>query len=69
MPGGLTLLRLFHPYLSLHQRFLKCGACPAGGAAGPLGLGGASFCVTDIFILNEIRTQDKLYILVVTLLG
>jgi len=39
----------------------------SGGAVGPLG--GAFICMRDIFILNEIWAQDKIYILVGTLLG
>jgi hypothetical protein len=45
------------------QRFPKCGACPLGGA----------WALVDrmkhIFILNEIWAQDKIYILIATLLG
>jgi hypothetical protein len=39
---------------------------PPGGAVGPLG---GVDCMGDIFILNEIWTQGKIYILIGTLLG
>jgi hypothetical protein len=40
-----------------------------GGAVGPLGVGARVLCMSDIFILNKIWAQDKIYILVGTLLG
>jgi hypothetical protein len=43
------------------------GRAPVGGAVGPLG--SESFCVRGILILNEIWTQDKVYILAGTLRG
>jgi hypothetical protein len=39
-----------------------------GGTVGPLG-GGEFACMRDIFILNEVWVQDKIYILVGTFLG
>jgi hypothetical protein len=47
------------------------GACSPGGAVGPLTGGGVGgVCMRDIvLILNEIWAQDKVYILVDTLLG
>jgi hypothetical protein len=42
------------------------GRAPWTGAFGPLG-GGADVYMRDIFISNEIWTQDKIYILVCTL--
>jgi hypothetical protein len=52
----------------LVKRFSNCGACPLGGVVGPVG-GARVFCMRDIFILDEIWTQDKIYILAGTLLG
>jgi hypothetical protein len=54
----------------LHTRRLpNCGGRPLGGAAGHLGA--RVVCMRDIFILEEIWVQGKiyLYILVGTLLG
>jgi hypothetical protein len=48
------------------QSFSKYGH-PSGGVVGPLG--GAIFCMRDIFIVNEIRVQNETYILVGTFLG
>jgi hypothetical protein len=39
---------------------------PPGGAVGPLE---GARCMSVIFIFNEIRTQDKIYILVGGLFG
>jgi hypothetical protein len=49
------------------QRIAKF-AGPAWGAVGGLGGGGRVFCMKNIFILNKVWTQDKIYILVGTLL-
>jgi hypothetical protein len=47
----------------------NCGVrLPVGGYVGPLE-GEARVCMMDIFILIEICTQDRIYILVDTLLG
>jgi hypothetical protein len=51
------------------QRFPNCGALPRGWGALLVLWGGASFCTRNIFILNEIRAKDKIYISVGTLLG
>jgi hypothetical protein len=48
------------------QRFSNCGPPPGGGAVGPLGEGRV-YCIRDIFILNEIWMQGKIYILIGTL--
>jgi hypothetical protein len=53
--------------LCLFQGFSNCGALP-GDATGPLGRGDVE-CMRDKCILNEICAQDKIYILVDTLLG
>jgi hypothetical protein len=45
------------------QRFPKCGVCPLWGAWALVG------CMRHVFILNEIWAQDKIYILIATLLG
>jgi hypothetical protein len=39
------------------------GLAPPGGAVGPVGRAWV-VCMRDIFILNEIWVQDKMYILV-----
>jgi hypothetical protein len=49
------------------RRLPNCGARLLGGAAGPLGA--RVVCMRDIFILEEIWVQGKIYILVGTLLG
>jgi hypothetical protein len=49
--------------------FPKLWDAPHGGAVGSLGGGAQGFCTRIIFILKEIWTQDKIYILVGTLLG
>jgi hypothetical protein len=41
---------------------------PPYGAVSPLG-GGGVVCMRDIFTVDEVRTQGKIYILAVTLLG
>jgi hypothetical protein len=43
------------------------GRAPQGGVVGPLD--GGVISMRDIFILNKIWAQDKIYILVGTLLG
>jgi hypothetical protein len=43
-------------------------APPPWGAVGPVG-GALVVCMKNIFILNEIWAQDKIYILIGTLLG
>jgi hypothetical protein len=48
------------------QRFPNCGAGPRGGHCWPSG--GGVDCMRDIFILNEIWAQDKIYSLLGTLL-
>jgi hypothetical protein len=62
----------------LCSQWLVARFCPSGsqtaapplpGAVGPLGGGGGRVvCMRDVFILNEIWTQDKIRILVGTLL-
>jgi hypothetical protein len=74
--SSLNLLFIYPSHLSLSlfgvnglvQRFSNCGARPLG-ALQVLGGWGRVVCVTDIFILNDIRAQDKIYILADTLLG
>jgi hypothetical protein len=45
----------------------KLWKCPPGGTVDPLGEGASCLCGGNI--LNEIRAQDKLYIMVGTLLS
>jgi hypothetical protein len=54
-------LRLY-PHYFIDQMFSNCGALMVF-------CGARVVCMRDIFILNEIRTQDKLYILVGNWLG
>jgi hypothetical protein len=51
--------------------FPKCGAPPPPRETGdgPLGGGAQVVYVRDIFILNKICVQDKVYILIGNLLG
>jgi hypothetical protein len=52
----------FIPHLhTLFKRFTNCGARPTGegGAVGHLGVG--VVCIKGIFLLKEIRAQDKIY--------
>jgi hypothetical protein len=54
----------------LGPRFQNCvGHAPLGGAVGPLGGKARVVCMRDIFILNKIWIQNKIYILVGTFLA
>jgi hypothetical protein len=66
---ALLFLRRFSVSLHkcIHQRFSTCGTRPPGG--GHCSLGGGVDCIRGIPIFNEIYVQDKIYILVHTLLG
>jgi hypothetical protein len=56
-------------YNGLYQRIPNCGAHPPPGGC-TLSPGGVQeVYMRAIFILNEIWTKDKIYILVGTLLG
>lgn len=55
-------------FVMVEPRFSNCGTRPlGGGAVGPLVEGGQVHCIRDILILNEIRTQSKIYILIACL--
>jgi hypothetical protein len=65
----LTKVAVPHLLVSIRQRFSNCGARPPGGAPLVLwaeeGWGGVD-CIKDIFILNSIQVQGKIYILIGT---
>jgi hypothetical protein len=63
------VLPKFDVLYGIYQRFSNCGASPPGGDLGPRGRGARDVCMKEIFILNEICAQDKICILVGTLLG
>jgi hypothetical protein len=52
----------------LSHKFSNCGARPPPGRVLLVVWGARVFCMKDISILNEIWGQDKMYILVGTLL-